>query len=89
MSDEAARQRNGFGKDRLPGARDPQLQCGSCHRQELKANFLGTAAVGDIIFGEATPAHLGRTTQVWDATVSSEKTGKTIALFRCTQLILW
>ena len=56
---------------------------------ELKANFLGTAAVGDVILGEATPVHLGRTTQVWDATVSSEKTGKTIALFRCTQLVLW
>lgn len=56
---------------------------------ELKANFLGTAAVGDVILGEATPAHLGRSTQVWDATVSSEKTGKTIALFRCTQLVLW
>ncbi len=56
---------------------------------ELKANFLGTAAVGDIILGEATPVHLGRTTQVWDATVSSEKTGKTIEIFSCTQLILW
>ncbi len=56
---------------------------------ELKANFIGTAAVGDVILGEATPVHLGRTTQVWDATVSSEKTGKTIALFRWTKLVLW
>jgi len=56
---------------------------------ELKANFLGTVATGDTILGEATPVHLGRSTQVWDASVTSEKTGKTIAIFRCTQLILW
>jgi 1,4-dihydroxy-2-naphthoyl-CoA hydrolase len=36
----------------------------------------------------ARPAHKGRTTQVWDAEVRAEKTGKTIALFRCTQMIL-
>ena len=53
---------------------------------ELKSNFLGTAREGkvDCI---ATPVHLGRTTQVWDATVSAA--GKTIALFRCTQMVLW
>jgi 1,4-dihydroxy-2-naphthoyl-CoA hydrolase len=33
--------------------------------------------------------HVGRTTQVWDATVSSRQTGKIIALFRCTQMILY
>jgi acyl-coenzyme A thioesterase PaaI-like protein len=37
----------------------------------------------------ATPAHLGRTTQVWDATVTHRDTGKTIALFRCTQMVLY
>ena len=37
----------------------------------------------------ATPAHLGRTTQVWDAVVTNEADGKTIALFRCTQMVLW
>jgi uncharacterized protein (TIGR00369 family) len=53
---------------------------------ELKSNFLGTAREGrvDCI---ATPVHLGRTTQVWDAAVSAA--GKTIALFRCTQMVLW
>jgi len=53
---------------------------------ELKSNFLGTAREGkvDCI---ANPIHLGRTTQVWDATVSAA--GKTIALFRCTQMVLW
>jgi 1,4-dihydroxy-2-naphthoyl-CoA hydrolase len=54
---------------------------------ELKSNHLGTARDG-VIACTATPVHLGRTTQVWDATVRSEA-GKTIALFRCTQMILW
>jgi acyl-coenzyme A thioesterase PaaI-like protein len=36
----------------------------------------------------ATPAHKDRATQVWDAEVRAERTGKTIALFRCTQMIL-
>ena len=56
---------------------------------ELKTNFLGTVGAGGAIVGEATPAHRGRTTQVWDAVVSDEATGKRIALFRCTQLILY
>lgn len=54
---------------------------------ELKSNFLGTALEGTIEC-EARMAHGGRSTQVWDATVTSAATGKTIALFRCTQLIL-
>jgi 1,4-dihydroxy-2-naphthoyl-CoA hydrolase len=54
---------------------------------ELKSNHLGTALDG-VITCRATPAHLGRTTQVWDATVS-DAAGKTIALFRCTQMVLW
>jgi uncharacterized protein (TIGR00369 family) len=55
---------------------------------ELKSNFLGTTREG-AIFCRATPAHLGRTTQVWDADVTIEGTGKRIALFRCTQMVLW
>jgi 1,4-dihydroxy-2-naphthoyl-CoA hydrolase len=55
---------------------------------ELKSNFLGTAREG-AIFCRATPAHLGRTTQVWDAVVTIEGTDKKIALFRCTQMVLW
>src|SRR5512145_2076803 len=55
---------------------------------ELKANFLGTAHEGAIAC-RATPVHLGRTTQVWDAVVSNEATGAKIALFRCTQMVLW
>lgn len=55
---------------------------------ELKTNFLGTATEGDVQ-AIATAAHLGRTTQVWDALVTHVDTGRTLALFRCTQMILW
>jgi 1,4-dihydroxy-2-naphthoyl-CoA hydrolase len=55
---------------------------------ELKANFLGTATEGGLR-AEARAAHQGRTTQVWDATVVHAQTERTIALFRCTQMILW
>ena len=55
---------------------------------ELKSNFIGTARDGHIAC-RATPVHLGRTTQVWDAVVTSEATGAQIALFRCTQMVLW
>jgi 1,4-dihydroxy-2-naphthoyl-CoA hydrolase len=56
---------------------------------ELKTNFLGTAAVGDTVTCEARLAHGGRTTQVWDAEVRNQAAGKVIALFRCTQLLLY
>jgi len=56
---------------------------------ELKANFLGTVADGAVIAGTATPVHRGRTTQVWDAVVRDEASGRTLALFRCTQLVLY
>jgi uncharacterized protein (TIGR00369 family) len=54
---------------------------------ELKANFLGTARDGTIAC-VARPAHLGATTQVWDAVVTRKGDGRTIALFRCTQMLL-
>lgn len=55
---------------------------------ELKSNFLGTALEG-AIHCRARPLHQGRTTQVWDAEVSLEASGAKIALFRCTQMVLW
>lgn len=55
---------------------------------ELKSNHLGTAREG-MIECSATPVHLGRTTQVWDAVVTNQATGKKIALFRCTQMVLY
>ena len=55
---------------------------------ELKSNHLGTAREGAIV-AVATAIHLGRTTQVWDAVVSNKANGKAIAMFRCTQMILY
>ena len=55
---------------------------------ELKSNFLGTTRDGYVAC-RATPVHLGRTTQVWDAVITNEATGAKIALFRCTQMVLW
>lgn len=55
---------------------------------ELKTNFLGTVLEGEVAC-EATLVHGGRTTQVWDARVSDARSGKLLALFRCTQLILY
>ncbi len=55
---------------------------------ELKSNFLGTAREGAIAC-RAVPVHLGRTTQVWDAEVTLEGAARKIALFRCTQMVLW
>ena len=55
---------------------------------ELKSNHLGTALDGTIEC-RATPVHRGRTTQVWDAVVTHRESGRTIALFRCTQMIVY
>ncbi|MGH3090485.1 MAG: PaaI family thioesterase [Rubrobacteraceae bacterium] len=55
---------------------------------ELKSNHLGTKLDGTLEC-EARLAHGGRTTHVWDATVTDGESAKTIALFRCTQMILY
>lgn len=55
---------------------------------ELKSNFLGTLLEGAVAC-EARLVHGGRTTQVWDAAVRDEAGGRTLALFRCTQMILY
>ena len=55
---------------------------------ELKCNFLGTATEGTLE-AVAKGVHLGGATQVWDAEVRDVAAGRTLALFRCTQMILW
>lgn len=55
---------------------------------ELKANFTGTLLEG-VMLAEARMVHGGKTTQVWDVEVSDEETGRMIALFRATQMILY
>ena len=56
---------------------------------EIKTNYLGTAKPGDVVACEARLLHGGRMTQVWDAEAVNETTGKTIAVFRCTQMVLY
>jgi 1,4-dihydroxy-2-naphthoyl-CoA hydrolase len=55
---------------------------------ELKSNHLGTQLDGALL-SEGSLAHGGRTTHVWDVVVTSEGSSKKIALFRCTQMILY
>jgi uncharacterized protein (TIGR00369 family) len=55
---------------------------------ELKSNHLSTAREGRIA-AVATNVHAGRTTQVWDAVVTNADSGRAVALFRCTQSVLW
>ena len=54
---------------------------------ELKMNLFATLTEG-VALCDARMLHGGRTTQVWDATISDEATGKSLAVFRCTQIIL-
>jgi uncharacterized protein (TIGR00369 family) len=56
---------------------------------ELKSNFMGTAKAGDTLSCRAWLVHGGRSTQVWDAEVTDEADNKTLALFRCTQMVLY
>jgi uncharacterized protein (TIGR00369 family) len=55
---------------------------------ELKSNFLSSARVSERVVCRCEPAHVGRQTQVWDAVVTNESSGKKMALFRCTQMVL-
>jgi len=55
---------------------------------ELKTNYLATTREGAIVC-DATPLHMGRSTHVWDAEVRNEASGQRLAVFRCTQVILW
>jgi len=55
---------------------------------ELKSNHISTAREGTITC-IATAAHLGKSTQVWDAIVTHKESGRTVAIFRCTQMVLY
>ncbi len=56
---------------------------------DCSANFISSAREGHQVMATAKPLHTGRTTQVWDATVTNETTEKLMASYRCTQLILY
>jgi uncharacterized protein (TIGR00369 family) len=55
---------------------------------ELKSNHISTLNSGGLL-ARASMVHGGRTTQVWDAIVTAEATGKSVAVFRNTQLMLY
>jgi 1,4-dihydroxy-2-naphthoyl-CoA hydrolase len=55
---------------------------------EMKTNFLSSARPGERVSCRCEPVHLGRQTHVWDATITNESTGRQMALFRCTQMVL-
>lgn len=56
---------------------------------EVKSNFMGTVKPPALITCEAHLLHGGKTTQVWDAKVKDSAKNKLIAVFRCTQLIIY
>jgi len=55
---------------------------------ELKSNHLATAREG-VVCCTARLIHGGKSTQVWDVLVKNKATDQTLALFRCTQMILY
>jgi uncharacterized protein (TIGR00369 family) len=54
---------------------------------ESKTNFVGPAPVGTVVFGEATPIHRGRRTQVWQTRITTAQ-GKLVAVVTQTQMVL-
>jgi 1,4-dihydroxy-2-naphthoyl-CoA hydrolase len=55
---------------------------------ELKVNFVRALREG-VLRCEARAVHLGRTTHVWDAIVRGDADELPVAVFRCTQLVLY
>lgn len=54
---------------------------------ESKTNFLGSAKVGTVVEGEATPLHVGRRSSVWQTRITSAE-GKLLALVTQTQMTI-
>lgn len=55
---------------------------------ELKTNHVGSLLDGGAV-ADARVVHAGGSTQVWDATVTAEASGRNLAFFRCTQLLIY
>lgn len=55
---------------------------------EVKCNFMGTVTEGAVAC-TASLLHGGRNTQVWDASLTDEASGRLLAAFRCTQIMLY
>ena len=62
-----------------PGAKTTTL--------ESKTNFLRSVTIGQTARAECVPLHRGRTTSVWQTTVSNES-GRVAAIVTQTQLVL-
>lgn len=62
-----------------PGARTTTM--------ESKTNFLRSIGIGETAHAECVPLHRGRTTSVWQTTVSDER-GRVAAIVTQTQLVL-
>jgi len=56
---------------------------------QCTSNFVSSAKEGESVIGQASPLHLGHTTQVWDAIVTNETTERQMMAYRCTQLIMY
>lgn len=58
----------------------------ACVGLEINANHIRSVREGFVI-GRATPKHIGKTTQVWEITVSTEE-GKLVCVSRLTVQVL-
>ena len=54
---------------------------------DSSTKFIGAARLGEIVTGESTPFHRGRTTMVWQTLVKSS-TGRLCAVVTQTQLVI-
>ncbi len=54
---------------------------------QVSANHISVAHLGDRVTGKATPVHIGRSTHIWDITVTSQQTGKTVSSIRVVNFI--
>ncbi|WP_306251390.1 PaaI family thioesterase [Parvularcula sp. IMCC14364] len=53
---------------------------------ESKTNLMGSVPAGEIAYADATPLHIGRSTQVWQTRVTREN-GKLAAIVTQTQMV--
>lgn len=53
---------------------------------QVSANHLSIARPGDELTAKSTAVHIGRTTQIWDVTITNQK-GKMVSSGRLTMLV--
>jgi uncharacterized protein (TIGR00369 family) len=54
---------------------------------ESKTNFLG-AGVGPVLKAVSIPLHVGRTTMVWQTTITNSGDGSRVAIITQTQMVM-